>query len=148
MLDFEHKTLPISLASLFTLREEVHDRNLRDKNKNKIYTAYRVNNRYGYDSFTRHVAILLNKAKDLPFYDKGSSKITFLSKYKCNIFDTYSIFISPFHALDRLLPYSIFTFFYIVRSVSCVVNVAFIFLYFMKILQSNNITILIKRKLS
>ena len=91
MWDFDHNNLPISLASLFTLREEVHDRNLRDKNK--IYTAYRVNNRYGYDSFTRHGAILLNKAKDLPFYDKGSSKTTFLSKYKCNILETYYYFL-------------------------------------------------------
>ena len=89
MWDFDHNNLPISIASLFTLRKEVHDRNLRDKNKNKIYTAYRVNNRYGYDSFPRHGAILLNKAKDLPFYDKSSSKTTFLSKYKCNILETY-----------------------------------------------------------
>ena len=89
MWDFEHNTLPNSLASLFTLREEIHNRNLRDKNKNKIYTAHRFNNRYGFDSFTRHGAILLNKVKDLPFYDNGTSKTTFLSKFKCNILDTY-----------------------------------------------------------
>ena len=89
MWDFDHNTLPISLASLFTLRKEIHNRDLRDKDKNKIYTAHRSNNRYGFESFTRQGALLLNKAKDLPFYDNGSSKTTFLSKYKCNILDTY-----------------------------------------------------------
>ena len=89
MWDFDHNTLPNSIASLFTLREEIHNRDLRDKNKNKIYTAHRFKNRYGFDSFTRHGAILFNKVKDFPFYDKDTSKPTFLSKYKCNILDTY-----------------------------------------------------------
>ena len=65
MWDFDHHSLPDSLASLFTRREEVHNRNLRDKNKNKLYTAKRFNNIYGYDSFSHHGSLLLNQLKDL-----------------------------------------------------------------------------------
>ena len=42
MWDFDHHSLPVSLASMFTRRDEIHNRNLRDKNKNKVYTAYRL----------------------------------------------------------------------------------------------------------
>ena len=50
MWDFDHHSLPDSLALMFTQRDEIHNRNLRDKNKNKLYTAHRFNNKYGYDS--------------------------------------------------------------------------------------------------
>ena len=46
MWDFDHHSLPDSLASLFKRRDEIHNRNLRDQNKNKLYTAQRFNNRY------------------------------------------------------------------------------------------------------
>ena len=52
MWDFDHNSLPDSLASLFTRRDEIHNRNLHGQNKNKPYTAERFNNRYGYDSFS------------------------------------------------------------------------------------------------
>ena len=89
MWDFDHSSLPDSLASMFTRRDEIHDRNLRDINKNKLYTAHRFNNRYGYNSFSHYGATLLNKLKDLPFYDNSFSKSTFLAKYKAFILDTY-----------------------------------------------------------
>ena len=47
--DFDHHSLPDSLASIFTRREEIHTLNLRDTNNNKLYTAHHFNNRYGYD---------------------------------------------------------------------------------------------------
>ena len=89
MWDFDNNALPKSLSSLFSRREEVHDRNLRDKNKQKLYTAHRFNNRYGYDSFSHQGAILLNKAKDLLAYDTYSTKGTFLKSYKASVLDTY-----------------------------------------------------------
>ena len=46
MWDFDHHSLPDSLASMFTRRDEIHNRNLRDQNKNKLYTAQHFNNRY------------------------------------------------------------------------------------------------------
>ena len=52
MSDFDHHSLPDSLASMFVRRDEIHNRKLRDKNKNKLYTAHRFNNIYGYDSFS------------------------------------------------------------------------------------------------
>ena len=65
MWDFYHHSPPASLASMFTRRDEVNNRNLRDKNKNKLYTAHRFNNKYGYDSFSQRGSLLLNKLKDL-----------------------------------------------------------------------------------
>ncbi len=88
MWDFDHDKLPESLSALFLRREDIHDRNLRGKSKNKMYTAQRFNNRYGYDSFSHCGAILLNKVKDLPYYD-SSSKKSFLNKFKNSIFETY-----------------------------------------------------------
>ena len=35
MWDFDHHSLPDSLPSMFTRRDEIHNRNLRDKNKIK-----------------------------------------------------------------------------------------------------------------
>ena len=52
MYDFDHNNLPKSLSTLFLRRNDVHDRNLRDNNKNKLYTANRFNKRHGYNSFT------------------------------------------------------------------------------------------------
>ena len=87
--DFDHNTLPNSLVTLFSWRDDVHNRNLRDSNKNKLYTAHRINNRYGYDSLSHQGAILLNSLKDLPFYINAPSKKTFLDKYKSFIFEKY-----------------------------------------------------------
>ncbi len=89
MWDYDHNTLPNSLASLFIPREKIHNRDVRDRNKNKLYTAHHYHNRYGFDSFTHHGAMLLNKAKDLPFYDNSTSKTAFLSKYKLVFLDKY-----------------------------------------------------------
>ena len=50
---FNHHSLPDSLAEMFTRRDKIHNRNLLDKNKNKLDTAQRFNNRYGYDSFSQ-----------------------------------------------------------------------------------------------
>ena len=65
MWDFDHHSLPDSLASMFTRRDENHDRNHRDKNKNKPYTSHRFNNIYGYNSFSHCGSLLLNKLKEL-----------------------------------------------------------------------------------
>ena len=46
MWDFDHGMLPKSLAALFIRRNEVHKRNLCDRNKNNIYTAQRFNNKH------------------------------------------------------------------------------------------------------
>ena len=89
MWDFDHNSLPDSLASMFTRRDEIHNRNLRDNNKNKLYTANRFNNRYGYDSFSHRGSLLLNKLKDLPFYGNCYSKSSFMAKYKASILDKY-----------------------------------------------------------
>ena len=89
MYDFDHNNLPKSLSTLFVRRNDVHDRNLRDNNKNKLYTANRFNNRHGYNSFTHYGAKLLNMAKDLPFYNDPIHKATFLKKYKKSILETY-----------------------------------------------------------
>ena len=80
MWDFDHHSLPDSLASLFTRRDEIHNLNLRDKNK--LYTAHRFNNKYEYDSFSHCGSLLLNKLKDLPFYGICFSKSAFMVKYK------------------------------------------------------------------
>ena len=89
MWDYDHNTLPNSLANLFTPREVIHNRKLRDQNKNKLYTARRFNNRYGFDYFAHQGAMLLNKVKDLPFCDNVTSKTTILTKYKDSILETY-----------------------------------------------------------
>ena len=89
MWDFDHNTLPNSLSSLFIRRDEIHNRNLRDKDKNKIYTAHRFNNKHGYDSFVYRGGIHLNKLKDLQLYDNRHSKNTFLNNYKKYIIDLY-----------------------------------------------------------
>ena len=89
MWDFDHQSLPDSLTSMFTRRDEIHSRNLRDRNKNKLYTAQRFNNRYGYDSFSHCGSLLLNKLKDLPFYVNSYSKSAIMTKYKAFILDTY-----------------------------------------------------------
>ena len=74
MWDFDHSTLPDSLSVLFTRRDDIHNRDLRDKTKNKVYTAHRFNNRHGYDSFLYRGGIILNKLKDLQFYENCRSK--------------------------------------------------------------------------
>ena len=89
MWDFDHQSLPDSLASMFTRRDEIHNRNLRDKNKNKLYIAHRFNNKYWYDSFSYSGSVLLNKLKDLPFYGNCYSKSAFMAKYKAFTLDTY-----------------------------------------------------------
>ena len=89
MFDFDHDNLPKSLSTLFVRRNDVHDRNLRDKSKNPLYTAHRYNNRHGYNSFSHYGATLLNMAKDLPFYNDSSNKGTFLRKYKKSILESY-----------------------------------------------------------
>ena len=89
MWDFEQKTLPKSLTTLFIYRNHIHTRNLRDNNKNKIYTAQRYQNRHGYDSLSHQGALLLNKAKDLPCYQHSLSKKCFLKKYKSLILNGY-----------------------------------------------------------
>ena len=89
MWDFDHHSLPDSLASMFTRREEIHNRNVRDQSKNKLYTAQRFNNRHGYDSFSHHGSLLLNKLKDLPFYGNSYSKSAFMAKYKTLILENY-----------------------------------------------------------
>ena len=89
MWDFDHNKLPLSLSILFTRRNEIHNRNLRDQKNNKLYTAHRFNNRHGYDSFAHYGASLLNKVKELPFYENCSSKAVFHNKYKRYILDTY-----------------------------------------------------------
>ena len=89
MFDFDHGNLPKSLSTLFLRRNDIHDRNLRDKSKNKLYTAHRFNNRHGFNSFSHYGAKLLNMAKNLPFYNDSSHKATFLRKYKESILKTY-----------------------------------------------------------
>ena len=89
MWDLDHNQLPDSLSTLFTRRDQIHKRNLRDKNKNKIYTAHRFNNSYGYNSFLYCGGILLNKLKDLSFYENCHSKFTFSRNYKQSIIDSY-----------------------------------------------------------
>ena len=89
MFDFDHNDLPKSLSALFLRCNDVHDRNLRDKCKDKLYTAQRFNNRHGYSSFTHYGAKLLNVAKDLPFYNDSIHKATFLRKYKKSILEIY-----------------------------------------------------------
>ena len=44
MFDFDHDNLPKYLSTLFLRRNDVHDRNFRDKSKNPLYTAHRYNN--------------------------------------------------------------------------------------------------------
>ena len=63
--DFDQNKLPKSLLTLLLRRNEVHDRNLRDDNKNKLYIAHRFNNRHGYNSFSHYGTILINTAKVL-----------------------------------------------------------------------------------
>ena len=89
MWDFDHHSLPDSLASMFTRREEIHTLNLRDTSKNKLYTAHRFNNRYGYDSFSHCGSVLLNKLKDLSFYENCYSKLAFNTQYKAFILENY-----------------------------------------------------------
>ena len=89
MWDFNHHSLLDSLASMFTRRDEIHNRSLRNKNKNTLYTANRFNNRYGYDSFLHCGTLLLNKLKDLPFYGNFYSKSAFIPKYKAVTLDSY-----------------------------------------------------------
>ena len=89
MWDFDHSKLPLSLSALFTRRNEIHNRNLRDQKYNKLYTANRFHNRHGYDSFTHYGATLLNKVKVIPFYEDCCSKPVFQNKYKSCILDTY-----------------------------------------------------------
>ena len=89
MFDFDHGALPNHLSTLFLRRTDVHDINLRDKSKNKLYTAHRFSNRHGYNSFSHYGAKLLNMAKDLPFYNDTSHKAVFLRKYKKSILETY-----------------------------------------------------------
>ena len=88
-MGFYHQSLPDSLGLLFTRRDEIHNRKLRDQNKNKLYTAQRFNNRYGHNSFSHRGSLLLNKLKDLPFYGNGYLKSSFMTKYKAFILDTY-----------------------------------------------------------
>ena len=64
MFDFDHNNLPKSLSTLFIRRNDVHDRNLRDTSKNKLYTAHRFNNRHGYNYFSQ---------RNAPQYGKGPS---------------------------------------------------------------------------
>ena len=89
MWDFYHNTIPDTLSRLFTRRNVIHTRNLRDKNKNKLYTAHRFNNKYGYDSFVYCGAVLLNKLKYLPFYKTCDTKSIFVNKYKNILLDSY-----------------------------------------------------------
>ena len=89
MFDFDHNKLPESLSTLFLRRNDVHDRNLRDKNKDKLYTAQRFNNMHGYNYFSQYGAKLLNMAKDLPFYNDSIHKATFLRNYKKHILENY-----------------------------------------------------------
>ncbi len=89
MWDFDHGLLLSPLFILFTRRSELHNRNLRDGDKNLIYTANRYNNRYGYNSFSHNGAQLLNKVKKLSFYDSSVSKASFLKRYKCSILENY-----------------------------------------------------------
>ena len=69
MWDYDHKTLPRSLASLFDRCNEIHSKNLRDTSKNKIYTAHRHNNRYGYKRVT------LSPGIELQFSTKQRPKV-------------------------------------------------------------------------
>ena len=89
MCDFDHHSLPDSLASMFTRCDEIHNRNVHDKNKNKLYTAHRFNNKYGYQSFSHYGSLLLNKLMDLPLYGICFSKSAFMAKYKAFTLDTY-----------------------------------------------------------
>ncbi len=89
MWDFDHSTLPDSLNLMFTRRNEIHTRKLRDNNKNKVYTAHRFKNRHGCNSFSYYGALLLNKLKDLPFYENCHSKKTFQLKYKSFLLESY-----------------------------------------------------------
>ena len=88
MFDFDHNNLPKSLSTLFLRRNDVHDRNLRDRSKNTLYTAHCYNNRHGYNSFSHYSVKLLNMAKDLPFYNDSSHKATFLRKYKKSVLES------------------------------------------------------------
>ncbi len=89
MWDFDHNTLPDSLALQFTRGDVIHNRNFRDHNKNKVYTAQRFCNKYGYDSISHYGAILLNNLKDFTFYENCHSKKQFQSKYKSILLEPY-----------------------------------------------------------
>ena len=89
MWDLDHNTLPNSLATLFTWRDDIHNRNLRDNDKKKLYTAHRFHNKYGFESFAHKGASLLNQIKDLALYESCSTKKMFLKKYKMSILNTY-----------------------------------------------------------
>ena len=98
MWDFEHNTLPASLSSHFTRRNEVHRRNLRDSQKNKLYTASRCKNNYGFKSFLRQGSLLWNSAKDLHFYDLSTSKNSLIFYYFI-LFINYKYFIFTFDVM-------------------------------------------------
>ncbi len=89
MWDYDHNTLPTSISMLFVPCNKIHTRNLREKSKNKLYTAYRHKNRYGFESFSRNGALILNEAKYLPFYNTTLNKPAFLKSYKNYIFKMY-----------------------------------------------------------
>ena len=77
MWDLDHHLLPDSLASMFTRRNEIHNRNLRDMHKNKLYTAHRFNNRYGYDSFSHPRIIVMKLIEGSSILRKLLFKISF-----------------------------------------------------------------------
>ncbi len=81
MYDFDHNNIPKSLSTLFLRRADVHDKILRDNNKNKLYTAQRFNNRHGYNSFSHYGAKILIMFMDLPIFDDSTHKAIFVRKY-------------------------------------------------------------------
>ena len=89
MWDLDHHSLPDSLASMFTRRDEIHNRNLRDKTK--INSTPRIVLIIEMDMTRSHTAdlFLLNKLKDLSFYGNCYSKSAFMAKYKASMLDTY-----------------------------------------------------------
>jgi hypothetical protein len=89
MWDYDHGILPSSLSKLFTRRDAIHNRNLRNANCGQLYTAKFYKNRYGYNSFAHNGAILFNEIKGYPFYSSSSSKSLFLHKLKIELLNKY-----------------------------------------------------------
>ena len=89
MWDFDNDNLPDNLNSLFTRRTEVHSRNLRNTQNNRLYTSSLTNTNYGSNSFSQIGSLLLNELKDLDIFTSSTNKITFMKKYKQMLIDAY-----------------------------------------------------------
>ena len=89
MWDFDHKTLPNALNSLFNKTRDTHSYGTRFANADKL-TVERVNtSKYGLMSFKVIGANKLNELKDCDFYKNARTKQVFLKSLKENIISKY-----------------------------------------------------------